>query len=96
MRITVDTDRMAAIGGEIRTVTDTLRNNMDAMEILVNSLSGEWQGSAGRAYAGRILHVRNEFKEVERFFEAYASKLERFAEEYRSHEDELAARIANV
>ena len=96
MRITVDTDRMAAISGAIRTVTDTLRDNMDSMESLVNSLSGEWQGNAGRAYASRILCVRREFKEVERFFEEYASLLSRFAEEYRSHEDELAAKIANV
>lgn len=95
MRITVDADRMAAISGAIRTVTDTLRNNMDAMEILVNSLSGEWQGSAGQAYASRILYVRSEFKEIERFFEEYASLLARFAQEYRDHEDELAARIAD-
>lgn len=96
MRITVDTDRMAAISGAIRTVTGTLRDNMDAMEILVNSLSGEWQGNAGRAYASRILCVRREFREVEHFFEEYASLLSRFAENYRRHEDQLAAKIANV
>lgn len=96
MTITVDPDRMAAFGGAIRTVTDTLKNNMDAMDILVNSLSGEWQGSAGRAYASRILYVKSEFREVERFFGEYASLLERFAEEYRQYEEELAFRIANV
>lgn len=96
MKITVDTDRMRIIGGEIRNVTAGLRNNMDAMELLVNSMNGEWQGDAERAYAGRLIYVRREFKEIEHFFEEYASLLSRFADEYRSYEDQLAGKIRNV
>ncbi|MCI8401317.1 MAG: WXG100 family type VII secretion target [Lachnospiraceae bacterium] len=96
MRITVDTDRMAAFGGAVRSVTDTLKNNMDAMEILADGLNGAWQGEAGRAFAGRLLCVRREFREIENFFGEYASALEGFAREYGDWEDELAARIANV
>ncbi len=96
MKITVDTDRMRVVSGEIRTVVDTLRNNMDAIELLVNSMGGEWQGDAGKAYAGRLICVRREFKEVEHFFEEYASLLGRFSEEYARYEDDLAAKIRNV
>lgn len=96
MKITADADRMLAIGAEIRSMTDVLRDNMDAMELLVNSLNGEWQGNAERAYAGRLVCVRREFREVERFFEEYASLLCRFGEEYMRHEEELASKIRNV
>ena len=68
MKITVDTDRMRVVSGEIRTVVDTLRNNMDAIELLVNSMGGEWQGDAGKAYAGRLICVRRDFKQVEHIF----------------------------
>lgn len=96
MKITVDADRMLGISGEIRSTVDILRNNMDTMELLVNSLNGEWQGDAERAYASRLVYVRREFREVERFFEEYASLLGRFAEEYTRHEEELASKIRNV
>ena len=43
MKITVDADRMHSMAAEIRTTVDTLRYNMDTMEILVHSLNGEWQ-----------------------------------------------------
>ena len=96
MKITVDADRMHSAAAEIRTTVDTLRYNMDTMELLVNSLNGEWQGDAERAFASKIVYVRNEFKEVEQFFREYASLLERFAEEYIRHEDEVTAKVRNV
>ena len=96
MKITVDTDRMRAAGEEIRHVTGCLRENMDAVERLVNSLSGEWQGRTEKACAGRLLYVRREFKEIERFLEEYASLLGRFADEYQSCEEQLAEKIRNV
>ena len=96
MKIAVDADRMHSMAGEIRTTVDALRYNMDTMEILVHSLNGEWQGDAERAFASKILYVRREFKEVENFFAEYASLLERFAEEYIRHEDEVAAKVRNV
>ena len=96
MRITVDADRMHSMAGQIRTTVDMLRYNMDTMEMLVYSMNGEWQGNAERAYASKIVYVRNEFKAVEQFFTEYASLLERFAEEYIRHEDELTAKLRNV
>ena len=96
MKITVDADRMHSMASEIRTTVDMLRYNMDTMEILVHSLNGDWQGDAERAFASKIVYVRREFKEVEQFFTEYASLLERFAEEYIRHEDEVAAKVRNV
>lgn len=96
MKITVDVDRMRIVSGEIRNITAVLQSNMDAMEFLVNSMNGEWQGDSERAYAARLIYVRREFKEIEHFFEEYASLLNRFAEEYQSYEDQLAAKIRNV
>ncbi len=96
MKIVADADRMLSVSGEIRNTADILRSNMDSIEFLVGSLQGEWQGDAERAYASRLVCVRREFREVERFFEEYASLLGRFAEEYLRHEDELSARIVNV
>ena len=96
MKISVDADRMYAVSGEIRTVTDVLRANMDNLEFLVTDLQGQWQGEAERAYASRLVCVRREFRELERFFEEYASLLGRFAEEYMRCEEELRLKIANV
>lgn len=96
MKILVDAERMKVISGEINTTVDTLRNNMDNIELLVNGLNGEWQGDAERAYASRLVYVRKEFKEVEKFFTEYATMLSRFSEEYLRHEDEVAAKIINV
>lgn len=96
MKITVDADRMNAVSGEIRVTVDALRNNMNQLEILINSLNGEWQGDAERAYAGRLVYVRREFREAERFFEECASLLGRFSEEYMRHEEELVVKIGNV
>lgn len=96
MKIMVDADRMHSIASDIRTTTDTLRYNMDSIERLVYSMDGEWKGDAERAFASKIVYVRNEFREVERFFVEYASLLERFAEEYIRHEDEVTAKLRNV
>lgn len=96
MKILVDADRMKIVSGEMRTTIDKLRYNMDSLEILVNSLSGEWQGDAEKAYAGKIIYVRREFKEVEKFFEEFATFLSQFSGDYLLHEDELAAKIQNV
>ncbi len=96
MKMTVDADRMHSMAAQIRTTIDTLRYNMDAMELLVYSIHGEWQGDAERAFASKIVYVRNEFREVEHFFAEYASLLERFAEEYIRHEDEVTAKLRNV
>ena len=96
MKITVDADRMHSMAAEIRTTVDMLRYNMNTMELLVHSMNGEWQGDSERAFASKIVYVRREFKEVENFFAEYASLLERFAEEYIRHEDEVAAKVRNV
>ncbi len=96
MKIHVDAVKMHAVSGEIRAVTDTLRANMDRLEFLVAGLQGEWQGEAERAYASRLVCVRREFRELERFFEEYASLLGRFAEEYMRCEEEFCSKIANV
>lgn len=96
MNILVDADRMKIVSGEMRTTIDTLRYNMDSLELLINSLSGEWQGDAEKAYASKIIYVRNEFKAVENFFEEFATFLSQFSEDYLLHEDELAMKIQNV
>lgn len=96
MKTMVEADRMLAAARAIRDVTNRLRDNMDAMEMLVDNLSGDWQGDAERACAVRFHCVRREFREVEHFFEEYALLLGRFAEEYRDYEEELAAKIRTV
>ena len=96
MKILVDAERMQIVSTEMRTTIDTLRYNMNSMEVLVNSLNGEWQGDAEKAYASRMMYVRREFKEVEKFFEEFATFLSQFSEDYMRHEDELATKIQNV
>ncbi len=96
MKIAVDTDRMRSACAGIRYLTETLHSNMDSIEYLVTEMNGDWQGDAARAYAGKIVYVRREFAEMERFFEEYATLLDRFVSEYQRQEEELTAKIRNV
>lgn len=96
MRICVDADRLRDTANEIQQQITVLRQNMNDIECLVNSLNGEWQGDAEKAYASKILYIRKEYLEVEKFFRDYSSLLLRASEEYIQYEANLASRIMNV
>ncbi len=96
MKITVDTDRLRSSSANIRAINAELEKNMGDLAFLVESLNGSWQGNAEKAYSSRLVYVRHEFTELERFFDEYAALLSRFADAYLRHEEKLAAEIMSI
>jgi len=96
MQITVDVDKLRSSSSSIKTINNDIETHMGSIELLVESLSGSWQGDAEKAYASRLAYVRREFLELNRFFDEYSALLSSFADDYTRYEDELASKIMEV
>lgn len=93
MQIQVDTRRLADKSNDIKLVKNELLSVMEQIEILVLSVNGSWQGDAERAFAEKILYVKQQFSHITAFFEEYSDLLKDFAYKYDQQEAELSSKI---
>lgn len=93
MDIQVETTRLADGSREIRALKAELLDTMEQIECLVLSMNGAWQGDAERAYAGKILYVKEQFTHIADFFEEYARVLHDFAYAYEQQETAISSQI---
>lgn len=93
MDIFVDPVALRAKSDDIRIVNGDLRVLMENIEILVLSVNGSWQGDAEKAYAEKILFIKNQFEPIAMFFDDYSDLLKKFADEYESQESDMASKI---
>ena len=96
MKIVVTPEQLYDSSYEMKAVLNHLRENMDAIELFVASLDGEWKGDAERAYASKIVYVRSEFRNVENFLKELSETMGRIGEEYSEHEDVLADKLKRI
>ena len=61
MQIQVETSHMADKSSEILFLKNELLKTMEQVELLILSVNGVWQGDAERAFAEKILYVKEEF-----------------------------------
>ena len=93
MNITVDTAEMKARSREMQSVGNDLLSYMDQVEQVVLSIGGEWQGEAERAYAARIVYIKEQFARMFDFLDSYGRLLDEFSTRYEEHDKELSAKI---
>lgn len=93
MDICIEPENLRNLGMEIYELALREKELMERLEIIVYSTSGQWQGSAAKAFAGRIVAVKNQFMHINSFFEDYAQLIRETADMYESHEKELSAKI---
>lgn len=93
MKICADPTELRRRSDDMKTIGTELRHGMESIEALVLSLNGAWQGEAERAYASRILFVKQEFADIMAFFDDCASLLASFAAQYEEQDSDLAAKI---
>ena len=96
MKIQVNADELQRTGREMEQVLLCLRENMNQLESTIQRTEGDWQGAFAKAYADRLICIRQEFRELEEFFREYSSMLMHFAEEYLHYERELSKKIMDV
>lgn len=93
MDIQVDTLQLLQKSDEIRGVKSELEDIMAQIEALVLSANGSWQGEAERAFAEKILYVREQFAGIATFFDGYAQLLQSFSSAYEQLDKNLATKI---
>ena len=93
MQIQVETSHMADKSSEILFLKNELLKTMEQVELLILSVNGVWQGDAERAFAEKILYVKEEFSHIAEFFDSYAQLLKEFSYAYEQHESQLASKI---
>lgn len=96
MKVNVVPDKLQSSATDIIFYNNELRNQMEQIEMLILSLNGDWQGDAERAFAGRILYVKNQFDHIYQFFDDYAELLKKLAAEYEENDKEISSKIQLV
>ena len=96
MKVNVIPDKLQSSATDIIFYNNELRNQMEQIEMLILSLNGDWQGDAERAFAGRILYVKNQFDHIFQFFDDYAELLKKLAAEYEESDKEISSKIQLV
>ena len=96
MKVNVIPDKLQSSATDIIFYNNELRNQMEQIEMLILSLNGDWQGDAERAFAGRILYVKNQFDHIYQFFDDYAELLKKLAAEYEENDKEISSKIQLV
>lgn len=93
MDIQVNTMAMEDRSFHIRGLKNELTQTMEQIELLILSVDGAWQGDAEKAFAEKILYVKNQFSHIAAFFEEYATLLDQFSREYQRQESDIASKI---
>lgn len=93
MDICVEPESLKNISREIYEITLRERALMDKLGMIFYSTGDQWQGSAEKAFAGRIVAVKNQFMHINSFFEDYAALIKQAADMYENHEKELSSKI---
>ena len=73
---------------------DELNQNMTHIENLVNSINGDWQGDAEKAYVSKILGIKEFYSRINSFLCLYANCLIDQATAYYEHEQEIYKKIS--
>lgn len=96
MKLTINSDQVRNSGRDLKFFVNDLRANLNGIELLIAGLEGDWQGEAEREYASKIVYVRSEFNELEKFLLDLSEMMDRFADEYDEHEDSVSSKISAV
>ncbi len=89
----VEPTRLVDGSQRIREIKGDLLRTMEDIECLVLAVGGAWQGDAERAYAEKILYVKQQFSHIAQFFGDYADLLEQFAYAYEQQESDMTSQI---
>lgn len=93
MKIEIFPDKMDSVASDILLLNNELCDQMEQIEGLVLSLNGDWQGESEKAYASRILYIKNQFSHISKFFEDYAYLLRDLAVKYEENDKDISSKI---
>lgn len=96
MELEVTYDVMADISSEIKSTLSELQKTMSAIENMILSLSGDWQGDAETACAANIIAVKKRFAILEKFISAIAEDVSLFAVKYHDFDFMLASEFNKI
>lgn len=94
MDIQVDPLKLVETSNNIKNTTAELRNIMDAIEMLILSVNGSWQGDAEVAFATKIIFVKQQFANIATFLDTYSDLLVDFSIAYEQQDDDLSSKIS--
>ena len=96
MIFTAKTSELEDAANELEITAERLHQCMDGIELLVKALSGEWQGNAGKTYAGKIVMLRGEYDKLETLVRGLAGIVRTAAENYEELDSVLAGKINRI
>lgn len=68
----------------------------ESTERLVLSLCGEWQGSAEKAYSGKILYIDRQFQKVEEVIKRISKIMSELSDEYEELDYNISSVIKSI
>lgn len=91
--IAFDVERMNRMYQDLAETNQGILKNMKQIEQFVYSMEGEWQGDAQRAFAGKILYIKEQFQPLFRFLQELTELLKIQAELYEEQEDNIRKKL---
>lgn len=90
-RLAVRTEALGSTGGRLRTGSQSIRAELDALVAEVTGLtSSEWTGTAATAFSEQYAQLNQGWKQVEDALQAMAAKVDATAGAYSDIEERIA------
>ena len=92
-QIRITPDQMRVRANEYRAEADTVQGVIGKMDSLLNTLQGEWEGAASRAYATRFGELRPGFVKARELIDEIARALDNTAASIEDTDAQIAAAL---
>lgn len=92
-QIRITPDQMRVRANEYRVEADNVQNVIGKMDSLLNTLQGEWEGAASRAYAARFGELRPGFVKARELIDEIARALDNTAASLEDTDSQIAAAL---
>lgn len=92
-QIRITPDQMRVRANEYRVEADTVQGVIGKMDSLLNTLQGEWEGAASRAYATRFGELRPGFVKARELIDEIARALDNTAASIEDTDAQIAAAL---
>lgn len=96
MKLVADTEKILDTSCRLSLAADELHQCMTDIELLVNSMMGEWLGEAGNEYVGKIVALKHEYLQLENLIKDFSAVLNDAADYYESYDNALTRKIEAI
>lgn len=93
MNVYVEPESLIESYNKMKLVIGELKNIFNRIETFVASINGEWQGNAEKVFSGKIMIIRNQYSDIECFYNDCAELIKEISDSYEEQDVNTARLI---